>query len=310
MTITHTAAGGITMTLELIRNGETDTNDYEEHLDSFGYGTLEKSLKEDAKSICQFFCNEELVLQGLKKLVTQFYQFNQPEKKTLMQFFDGWGSKNHFNQGTTSNEKIPFETSRNFHFPNHTPVLCGELTADLFNNVLLKQGYLSADIGAGPKHGKWAHSIQFFLLEEARKAGQLNLHANNVCEFIKKISQIHGQYESLSLWSILFDSFDETFTCPNLITQTLTSQWDNSKEAQFLADRLNSFQKKFEKAASTENNYNAYANKKYLSKIDKANYVKYKDKCAILWFAPQDKKTIPKPSSQEELKQNQLSFLN
>ncbi|HHS7963685.1 TPA: Dot/Icm T4SS effector MavJ, partial [Legionella pneumophila] len=233
-----------------------------------------------------------------------------PEKKTLMQFFDGWGSKNHFNQGTTSNEKIPFETSRNFHFPNHTPVLCGELTADLFNNVLLKQGYLSADIGAGPKHGKWAHSIQFFLLEEARKAGQLNLHANNVCEFIKKISQIHGQYESLSLWSILFDSFDETFTCPNLITQTLTSQWDNSKEAQFLADRLNSFQKKFEKAASTENNYNAYANKKYLSKIDKANYVKYKDKCAILWFAPQDKKTIPKPSSQEELKQNQLSFLN
>ncbi|WP_457589705.1 Dot/Icm T4SS effector MavJ [Legionella pneumophila] len=309
MTITHTAAGGITMTLELIRNGETDTNDYEEHLDSFGYETLEKSLKEDAKSICQFFCNEELVLQGLKKLVTQFYQFNQPEKKTLMQFFDGWGSKNHFNQGTTSNEKIPFETSRNFHFPNHTPVLCGELTADLFNNVLLKQGYLSADIGAGPKHGKWAHSIQFFLLEEARKAGQLNLHANNVCEFIKKISQIHGQYESLSLWSILFDSFDETFTCPNLITQTLTSQWDNSKEAQFLADRLNSFQKKFEKAASTENNYNAYANKKYLSKIDKANYVKYKDKCAILWFAPQDKKTIPKPSSQEELKQNQLSLL-
>ncbi len=297
------------MTLELIRNGETDTNDYEEHLDSFGYETLEKSLKEDAKSICQFFCNEELVLQGLKKLVTQFYQFNQPEKKTLMQFFDGWGSKNHFNQGTTSNEKIPFETSRNFHFPNHTPVLCGELTADLFNNVLLKQGYLSADIGAGPKHGKWAHSIQFFLLEEARKAGQLNLHANNVCEFIKKISQIHGQYESLSLWSILFDSFDETFTCPNLITQTLTSQWDNSKEAQFLADRLNSFQKKFEKAASTENNYNAYANKKYLSKIDKANYVKYKDKCAILWFAPQDKKTIPKPSSQEELKQNQLSLL-
>ncbi|STX99916.1 helicase [Legionella pneumophila] len=235
------------MTLELIRNGETDTNDYEEHLDSFGYETLEKPLKEDAKSICQFFCNEELVLQGLKKLVTQFYQFNQPEKKTLMQFFDGWGSKNHFNQGTTSNEKIPFETSRNFHFPNHTPVLCGELTADLFNNVLLKQGYLSADIGAGPKHGKWAHSIQFFLLEEARKAGQLNLHANNVCEFIKKISQIHGQYESLSLWSILFDSFDETFTCPNLITQTLTSQWDNSKEAQFLADRLNSFQKNLKK---------------------------------------------------------------
>lgn len=113
----------------------------------------------------------------------------------------------------------------------------------------------------------------------------------------------------MSLWSILFDSFDETFTCPNIITQTLISPWDNSKEAQFLADKLNHFQKKFEKAASTENNYNAYANKKYLSKIDKANYVKYKDKCALLWFSPHDKKNIPKPSCQEELKLNELSIL-
>lgn len=54
------------MTIELIRNGETDTNNYEEHLDSLGYEGLEKSLKEDAKSICQFFCSEGLVLQGLK----------------------------------------------------------------------------------------------------------------------------------------------------------------------------------------------------------------------------------------------------
>lgn len=46
-----------------------------------------------------------------------------------------------------------------------------------------------------------------------------------------------------------------------------------------------------------------------MSRIDKAHYVKYKDKCAILWFAPQDKKTTPKPSCQEELKQNQLSLL-
>lgn len=81
MTITHTTAGGITMTVELIRNGETDTNDYEEHLDSFGYETLEKSLKEDAKSICQFFCNEELVLQGLKNWWHNFISLTNLRKK-------------------------------------------------------------------------------------------------------------------------------------------------------------------------------------------------------------------------------------
>ncbi|HAT8180543.1 TPA: helicase [Legionella pneumophila] len=309
MTITHATAGGITMTVKLIRKGETDTNNYEEYLDSFGYEALEKSLKEDAQSVCQFFCNEELVLQGLKKLVIQFYQFNQPEKKTLRQFFDDWGSKNHFNHQAPCNTQIPYETSPNFHFPNHTPFLYGELTADLFNNVLLKQGYLSADLGAGPKHGKWAHTIQIFILEEARKTGQLKLHSNNVCEFIKKISQIHGKYESFTLWNILFDSFDDTFTYPNLITQTLTSQWDNSKEAQFLADKLNNFQKKFDEAASVEQSYNAYANKKYMSRIDKANYVKYKDKCALLWFAPQDKKTVATSSSQVELSLKELNLL-
>lgn len=279
------------MAIELIHIGEIDTNDYEEDLNMFGYEDLEKSLKEDVISVWKFFCNEELVLQGLKKLVTQFYQFNQPEKKTLRQFFDDWGNKNHFNQSTQSDSHTPFDTSSNFHYPNHTPVLYGELTADLFNNVLLKHGYLSADIGAGPTHGKWAHSIQFFLLEESRKAGQLKLHTKNVCEFIQKISQVHGEFESMSLWGILFDAFDETiFTCPNTITQTLSSQWDDSEAAQFLAAKLNNFREKFNKAACTETNYNAYANQKYMSRIDEASYIKYKDKCALLWFSPRGAK--------------------
>lgn len=74
------------MTIKLIRIGEIDTNDYEEDLNMFGYENLEKSLKEDAISVWNFFCNEELVLQGLKKFVTQFYQFNQPEKKHYANF--------------------------------------------------------------------------------------------------------------------------------------------------------------------------------------------------------------------------------
>lgn len=39
-----------------------------------------------------------------------------------------------------------------------------------------------------------------------------------------------------------------------------------------------------------------------MSRIDKAHYVKYKDKCAILWFAPRDEKSLPTTSKQEELK--------
>ncbi|PWY56007.1 helicase [Legionella qingyii] len=284
------------MTIELIQTGKEDTNDYEQSLQDLGYTELDNHLKEDVIAIWKFFCNEELVFKGLKKFVTAYFAFTQHETKTLRQFFDEWGSKNHFNRPDSFEISEEFKTSPQFHYPKHTPVLYGELTPDLFNNILLKNGYLSADAGAGPKHGKWAHSIQFFLLEEARKEGILQLHAPTVCQFVQTISQIKGPFEALSLWDILFDSFeDHIFTHPNNITTILSSSWDTSEAAKFLAAKLIAFDEKFYRIARNESCYEAYAKQKYLSRLNEAHFIFYKEKCALLWFTPKDQKDTPTP---------------
>lgn len=279
------------MTVELIQIGKKDTNDYAQGLQDFGYPELDGNAKEDVIAVWKFLCNEELVLQGLKKFVTAYFLYNQQEKKTLRQFFDEWGSNNHFNTPTSTEISQEFNTSPNFQYPKHTPILYGELTPGLFKDVLLKNGYLSADVGAGPIHGKWAHSIQLFLLEEARKEGLLQLHSQSVSQFMQTISQIKGQYESVSLWDILFDSFAEhIFTCPNNITRILSSSWDTSEEAKFFAVKLNDFEDKFNRIGKKEQCYEAYAKQKYLSRLNEASYIFYKEKCALLWFAPKEKK--------------------
>lgn len=289
------------MTLDLICNEQIDTNDYNLWLKEYGCTELNENLKQDVLAICKFFCNEQLVLHGLKKLAEQYFAFNKTEKKSLRQFFDNWGSQNYFNNPTPLNSTEEFKTSTNFQYPKHTPILYGELTANLFNNVLLKNGYLSADVGAGPKHGKWAHTIQLFLIEEARKEGVLKLHTPTTCQFIQLISQIKGQYESFSLWNLLFDSFDDhIFTNPNNIT-TILAHYHGTAEAEiFLASKLNAYEKKFDQAASTLG-YEGFAQTKYLSRLSEASYVSYKDKCGLLWFAPKNKSSNSVPSQKVDL---------
>lgn len=278
------------MTLNLIQSEQLDNNDYELWLNEYGYTELEENLKQDALAICKFFCNEELVLHGLKKLAEQYFAFNKAEKKSLRRFFDDWGSRNHFNNPNALNSTEEFKTSANFQYPKSTPILYGELTSNLFNKILLKNGYLSADIGAGPQHGKWAHTIQLFLIEEARKEGILKLHVHTTCQFIQVISQIKGPFESLNLWNLLFDSFDDhIFTNPNNITTVLMQSSGNSEAETFLASKLHAYEKKFTQAASTSGSYEGLAHTKYLSRLNEASYISYKDKCGLLWFAPKNK---------------------
>lgn len=279
------------MTIELIRTGEKDINNYEQTLNDYGYTDLKKEVKEDAIAVWKFFCSEELVKNGLRKFVSEYFKFYQKENKSLRTFFNEWGKNNHFNKPKAINHPSEYTVSDNFQFPETTPILYGELTADLFYDILLQNGYLSADLGAGPEHGKWAHSIQMYLLEEARKEGILQLHSQSVCQFLQTISQIKGPYESLSLWNILFDSFEEhIFTFPNNITKVLSSAWDTSEAAKFFATKLNAYADKFNRIANEETSYEGYAKKKYLSRLNEASYIFYKEKCALLWFASKEKK--------------------
>lgn len=276
------------MAMELIYLNDTDNNDYNSELDNYGYENLAHNIKDDVIAVWKFLCTEALVLQGVRQFAEQYYAYNRDEKRTLRQFFDDWGSKNHFNQVSDKTDLEPYQTSPDFQYPAHTPILYGELTPDLFLNVLLKHGYLSGDIGAGPVHGKWVHSIQLFILEEARKSGKLTLHSKSVCDFVKTISQIKPLFNGFHLWDILFDSFDENiYTHPNNITSLLIKLKD-SEATQFLSKKLIDFKKKFDEAFQT-GDYNTYAKRKYLSRISEAQYVSYGEKCSLLWFAPKSK---------------------
>lgn len=271
--------------MKLICMNNNDDNDYNFELDLCGYSNLEPDIKDDIIAVWKFFCNENLVLWSVKHFAEQYYAVNKDEKRTIRQFFNMWGSNNHFNQVSEQASFESYETSPDFKYPDHTPILCGELTADLFHNVLLKQGYLSGDIGAGPVHGKWAHSIQIFMLEEARKTGRLTLHSPTVCEFVKTISQIQPLFAGRHLWDILFDSFDEdVYTYPNNVTDLLT-HLNDSEATLFISKKFSAFNQKFTEETKS-GDYNALAKKKYLSRISEAVYIKYADQCSLLWFKP------------------------
>ncbi|KTD54476.1 helicase [Legionella sainthelensi] len=74
------------MTLDLIRKKQIDSNDYELWLKKYGYTELDENLRQDILAICKFFYNEELVLQGLKKLAEQYLDFNKTEKSLCGNF--------------------------------------------------------------------------------------------------------------------------------------------------------------------------------------------------------------------------------
>lgn len=74
------------MTVELIQIGKKDTNNYEQCLQDFGYTNLDKNVKEDVIAIWKFFCNEELVLRGLKNFVIAYFYLTKKKKDLYASF--------------------------------------------------------------------------------------------------------------------------------------------------------------------------------------------------------------------------------
>jgi hypothetical protein len=258
---------------------------YQQYLDSMQFTELAGKLRDDVIEVLKFFCNEELVKSGLADFANQYYTFVQKgNAKSLRAFFDIWGAKNHFNQAT---ENTPSDTryqiSKDFVFPKATPTLYGELKPALFLDVLLKNGYLSSDPGAGTVHGKWSHSIQLFLLEEARKKGILKLHHTNVREFMVTISQNKTGGDANNLWMLLFDSFeDQIFTCPNNIRNALASMKEGEAQL-FVSEKLSKHKVKVEKY-NHANGVGAYSKHKYLDKSKTFIKQETSKLSGLLWF--------------------------
>ncbi|WP_112218580.1 LirA/MavJ family T4SS effector [Legionella quinlivanii] len=282
--------------LQLITKGNSDNNDYKLYLSDTGFSSLEENLEQDVIKVLSFLCNEEMMLAGFKKFAKSYYEFKQSEgregrteKHTIRKFFDEWGSVNHFNQGSEEPVPAEYRTNTEFDFPKSTAVLIDELTTGLFLDVLLKNAYLSSDPGAGVVHGKWSHSIQLFILEEARKSGFLQLNAVNMAEFIKQISQIKPEFGSLNLWYLIFDStLEGTFTCPDTIVRTLESALDEAEESIYLSKKMNVYKEKSEKSdASTvidEKRYNPYVAKKYARRTPELGFIEADQSRGLLWF--------------------------
>ncbi|KTD49931.1 helicase [Legionella quinlivanii] len=303
--------------LQLITKGNSDNNDYKLYLSDTGFSSLEENLEQDVIQVLTFLCNEEMMHAGLKKFAKSYYEFKQSEgregrteKHTIRKFFDEWGSVNYFNQGASEPVSSEYRTNPEFDFPKSTAVLIDELTTDLFLDVLLKNAYLSSDPGAGVTHGKWSHSIQLFILEEARKSGYLQLNAVNIAEFIKQISQIKPEFGSLNLWYLIFDStLEGTFTCPDTIARTLESNFDEAGESIYLNKKMNTYKEKSEKLDSIkvtdERRYNAYVAKKYAQRIPELGFIGTDQSRGLLWFTHKkitDKEQDVSPSINIEIK--------
>ncbi|KTC68905.1 helicase [Legionella birminghamensis] len=303
--------------MQLITTGSTDENDYKQYLDDTGFPDLDQDLEDDVIKVLSFLCNEEKMLEGLKQFAKQYYDFKQLENKegrtdkhSLRKFFDEWGRDNHFNQGSTEPVPAEFRSSPGFNFPKLTAVLIDEVSAELFLDVLLKNAYLSSDPGAGVTHGKWSHSIQLFILEEARKSGILKLNTPTVAEFITRISQVKPQGTSFTLWYVIFDStFEETFTCPDAVARTLYANFDRSKESLFLSNKLKAYKEKVEKAnsdygsESAGSRYSPYVEKSYASRMPEYGYIEADRTRGLLWFS--HKKAVNVQPEEVSLNTNQ-----
>ncbi|WP_225316678.1 LirA/MavJ family T4SS effector [Legionella longbeachae] len=162
------------------------------------YAQLSEDLKENLGAVLEFFLNEELVHKYISKFADDYEQFDSKEdKKTLRRFFTQWGSGNGFNQGDNrENTQYPLQYKHSgkiyklsqFQLPKEIPSLVGILPSSLFTRVFLGFGYLICDPGAGTVHGKWTHSLQLFMLEEAHKNNELKfINCTSIVNLMREI---------------------------------------------------------------------------------------------------------------------------
>lgn len=198
------------------------------------YERLSDDMKENLGAVLEFFLNEELVHKYILKFANDYEQFDsQKSKKTLRCFFTQWGAENGFNQGDTrENKKAPlrykysdeiYKLSK-FELPKEIPYLVGILPSSLFTHVFLRFGYLICDPGAGTGHGKWTHSLQLFMLEEALKNKDLKLmNCDSIVNLMKEISSY--EYRGNGIFGPLFDSQTRTdYTRPELLMKAILNE--------------------------------------------------------------------------------------
>ncbi len=230
------------------------------------YKRLSENLKENLGAILDFLLNTGLVHKYIQKFASDYEKINpQNNKKTLRFFFTQWGAENGFNLGDSrENTQSPLRYEHcgkiyklsKFHLPKEIPYLVGILPSSLFTRVFLGFGYLICDPGSGIAHGKWTHSLQLFMLEEARKNKELKLiNCDSIVNLMKEISCHESRGDKI--FAPLFDSQTRTdYTRPETLMKAIHDKnLIKSDEMATLRDKLFKHQKKIEQLDGKEKEY-------------------------------------------------------
>lgn len=198
------------------------------------YDRLSEDMKNNLGAVLNFFLDKNLVHKYIMKFADDYEQFDSKEnKKTFRGFFTQWGALNGFNQGyIPNNEKklLSFKDSgeiyklSNFELPKEIPYLVGILPSSLFTHVFLRFGYLICDPGAGTAHGKWTHSLQVYMLQEALRNGDIQLtNCDSIVQLMKEISRYERGGDGI--FAQLFDSKSRLdYTRPETLMEAILNK--------------------------------------------------------------------------------------
>lgn len=202
-------------------------------------------LEQDLLAIFRFFNNKKLVLKYLSEFAYQYHHFcaGKETGTNFRNFFTAWGQGHGFNQAMNGktvvykNEHAVKLYHAKTDLPASIPTLVGIVPARLFTNLFLRQGYLISDPGAGVLHGKWTHSLQVFMLQEALIHKDIELFS---CDSIKSLLRQMGCHRQGHLiFGALLDSNQATddYSRPEALLKLLMTDETLTDKAGILAVR-------------------------------------------------------------------------
>lgn len=157
-------------------------------------------------------------VDGTEKIIKKRDKSYTGNYKVVSTFFSSWGHENGFNQPSPVLCEIRKANScsirsRHITLSNQMPTLVGAyVSPKLFKKFLLDNGYLFKDLGAeADSHGEFTHMIGLYIISEESKV--CNILQHSMRELYKKLTP--------QVWDIIFDSFDNWVTNPNVLHETL-----------------------------------------------------------------------------------------
>jgi Family of unknown function (DUF5636) len=260
--------------------------------------SLDKDTQFNWAKILAFFTDKAKVHHYLNKFAETFHKFDPIDgKKSFRAFFKAWGDEYGFNQGADKVEinyrarnsnRISFFST---NLPNSIPSLVGIVPANLFVNVFLRHGYLICDPGAGTLHGKWTHTLQVFMLQEALNDKVLQLKGcDSIRELYQNLAKSHNSKAAKIFGELLDSELTADYTKSENLHRALMTEIKLTPAVKKVREKINRYDEKIQHYKNSTN----YCEKKVFPRANLYMGVKNKV-CGFLWGKSSDVKRIDVP---------------